>query len=550
MLKKISFLLLLTTLLGIFLPACKNETPELPQEEVTETKMPDLPLNDFKIIRSEEADDLFEKKFADMYLQMYKMGGFGLKYTDDHLMEGVDSDPNVPEILCGLTNRPESEEAVNSLPGYCDYSITLIGKKLCIAANTEESLEEAIAYLIANLKVEGETLYYTGGQYMCNREYPFSESVLKEYKIVFSALSARDAAVAKEISLWIARQTGVKPDTVSDIKPVSDKEIILGKTLRKNSLDPSDYDGNEYKIIMKGSNIFLASRKSAGYTAAIEKLGTLMKENKLSDGLSESGTFELNGLDGGRVMFIGNSFLYYGYCTTTKNKIVFGDKGYFYQVAKAMGDDVDVTSVTYGGAGLKSLYSTITSAHPNYYGKGEKTDSFYDQDFVVLQQEGSNASSTAEYAEKIMALFPPETKFAFFIHHHNAQNGHSNVINTAKKLQKEKGVLYISAGHLMYDIWKGNTKVPGATFEYNKNSFVVNHSDSHHPNYLNGYITALSCYYAMTQKTIVDCPHDFVRKTKEYYTKAESNYDKILESEPDMRGLKQLVEEYIDKYNK
>ncbi len=241
-----------------------------------------------------------------------------------------------------------------------------------------------------------------------------------------------------------------------------------------------------------------------------------------------------------KIMFVGNSFLYYGYCTTTKNKIVFDDRGYFHSVASALGDDFYVTSVTYGGRGFKQLYEILTE---------NAEERLFDQDFVILQQEGSNASSTLEYAEKIMALFPVSTRFGFFIHHHNAQNLHANVIGAAQKLRDERGVIYIPEGHLVYDIWSGKTCVPGATLKYDKNSFVVNHTDSHHPNYLNGYLTAICCYYALTGKAVSNCPHDFVRTTKEYYTKAESNFDLILSSEADMKGLKRLAEEYVDKYN-
>ncbi len=550
MLKRISLFLLLTMIVGMLLPACKNENaPETTTESVTEAKMPDLPLNDYKIIRSEESESSLKKLYDDLYIDIVKDGSFGIKYTDDHLIQGAEADPETPEILCGITNRPESTTAIEALPGYCDYSITLQGKKLCIAANTKESMEEAIAYFLTNITVKDETIYYTGGQYICNKTYPHSNSDLKNYKVVYSALSAKEAASAKSVALWIAKQTGVRVETISDLKAEGQKEIIVGKTTRKDSIDPSELSSDEYRIVMKNEKIYISSRKSAGYTAAIEKMESYMNENKLTNGIDTVGKFDIKNLDGARVMFVGNSFLYYGYCTTTKNKIVFDDQGYFHQVAESMGDDVDVTSVTFGGVGLKSLYSKLTSNYPNYYGKGEKMDAFYQQDYVILQQEGSNASSTAEYAEKIMELFPPETQFCFFIHHHNAQNNHTNVIKTAEKLRDEKGVIYISAGHLIYDVWKGKTKVPGATLTYNKNSFVVNHSDSHHPNYLNGYITALSCYYSITGNSIVDCSHSFVRKTMEYYTKAESNYDKILESDADMRGLKELVEQYADKYN-
>ena len=88
-------------------------------------------------------------------------------------------------------------------------------------------------------------------------------------------------------------------------------------------------------------------------------------------------------------------------------------------------------------------------------------------------------------------------------------------------------------------------------FDCSINSFCVNQpKDRHHPNYLNGYLTALTVYYAITGRSIVDCPSDFVKTDLCYYKDgATSNFPEILASPADMRGLKQLVEVYVDRYN-
>ncbi len=524
----------------------------LPETEPEITEMPDLALNGYAIIRSEDAKDDEIKIFAGLRSYFREKGGFDITISEDFLLPG--KDPGEKEIVCGLNNRPESNEALASIEGYYDYGIIPVGTKLCISAHTVEGLNEATEYLKENLRIEGETVYYTGGAFICRKDYPLADAKIgtvsvKDFKIIYASDNDREKNIAESLSLDFARLTGKKLDVVADSEPETANEIVIGSAKRVGAVDPTSLAKDGYTIAVKDGKLILSAGNNLGYDTVKSQTEALMTENKLAENFTESGKFEIKGLDGAKVMFVGNSFLYYGYCTTTKNKIVFDDRGYFYDVAKAMGDDVYVTAITYGGKGFKSLYDILVDNYPNYYGKGSRMDDFYNQDFVILQQEGSNASSTEEYAEKIMALFPPETRFAFFIHHHNAQNNHTNVIRAAEKLRNEKGVIYISAGHMMVDVWKGNVKVPGATLTYNKNSFVVNHSDSHHPNYLNGYLTALSCYYGLTGNSILDCPHDFVRTTMEYYTKATSNYDKILASEADMRGLKQLVEEYIDKYN-
>ncbi len=525
---------------------------ETPEPETTE--MPDLCLNGYTIIRAEKAPEDELELAISLRKTFRELGDFGIGIYDDFLRPGENVDPNALEIVVGVTNRPDSETACASLEGYYDYSVTLVGPKLYLSGNTVETLGEAVEYFKANLRVDGENVYYTGGICICRKDYPQAQMKLggtpiSDFSIVYASGNEREKDIAESFSLEIARLCGKKPAVIADSEPESANEIIIGSADRAAAVTPSSLEKNSYMISAKSGKLVLSAGNMLGYDTVKERMTALMTENKLANDLEEKGTFEIKGLDGAKVMFVGNSFLYYGYCTTTKNKIVFDDQGYFHDVAEKMGDDVYVTSVTYGGKGFKALYSILTDNYPNHYGKGDNMDDFYDQDFVILQQEGSNASSTLEYAEKIMDLFPPETRFAFFIHHHNAQNNHTNVINAAKKLRDEKGVIYISAGNMMYDVWTKKVSVPGATLSYNKNSFVVNHLDSHHPNYLNGYLTALSCYYALTGNSIIDCPHDFVRTTMEYYTKAKSNYDKILASEADMRGLKQLVEEYIDKYN-
>ncbi len=522
--------------------------------EPTETELPDICLNGYTLIRAERASEDEISVVSGFRSYLRELGDFDIAFNDDFLRKGTESDPTAPEIVFGLTTRPESQTALSALEGYYDWSVTLVGAKLCVSASTVETLAEAADYLKANTRAEGDKLYYTGKNYTCRKDYPLADAKLGEVKIadlgiVYASDSEREKNVAEALSLDIARLTGKKPALISDSEPESANEILLGSAKRASGVDPASLGRNDYIIAAKGGKLVISAGNTLGYETVRTRLETVMTENKLTEGFEEKGKFEIKGLDGAKVMFVGNSFLYYGYCTTTKNEIVFDDQGYFHEVAEKMGDDVYVTSVTYGGKGFKALYSILTENYPNYYGKGDNMDDFYNQDFVILQQEGSNASSTLEYAEKIMALFPPETRFGFFIHHHNAQNNHTNVLNAAKKLRDEKGVVYISAGHMMFEVWMNKAKVPGATLTYNKNSFVVNHSDSHHPNYLNGYLTALSCYYALTGNSIVDCPHDFVRTTMEYYTKARSNYDDILASEPDMKGLKQLVEQYIDKYN-
>ena len=69
-----------------------------------------------------------------------------------------------------------------------------------------------------------------------------------------------------------------------------------------------------------------------------------------SSGGSNSGSGSSSGtlnLDGKKILFIGNSFVYYGGAVEHGSQKK-ADKGWFYQICKANGDDVTVYDCTYG----------------------------------------------------------------------------------------------------------------------------------------------------------------------------------------------------------
>ena len=63
---------------------------------------------------------------------------------------------------------------------------------------------------------------------------------------------------------------------------------------------------------------------------------------------------QLRSLDGLSVLFIGNSFIYYGNCVTDKSRD--NDEGYFFQLARSNNERVRVYNYTYGGKNLKYIY--------------------------------------------------------------------------------------------------------------------------------------------------------------------------------------------------
>ena len=114
-------------------------------------------------------------------------------------------------------------------------------------------------------------------------------------------------------------------------------------------------------------------------------------------------------------------------------------------------------------------------------------------------------------------------------------------------------------GALVCDIINGDVKVPGATQEYNFNSFVISKSkeDGFHENMLAGYITALMTYCAITGESAQGQPWSFEDevgfdtaamdkyRAQYYLYNPETNFDAVLRSEADMKGIQQLMDQYL-----
>ena len=70
-------------------------------------------------------------------------------------------------------------------------------------------------------------------------------------------------------------------------------------------------------------------------------------------------------LNGKKVIFIGNSYVFYGNavirkgCDILTERERMNDKGYFYQLARSVGEEVSVTNWTFGGHALHHLFGGV-----------------------------------------------------------------------------------------------------------------------------------------------------------------------------------------------
>lgn len=284
-----------------------------------------------------------------------------------------------------------------------------------------------------------------------------------------------------------------------------------------------------------------------------------------------------NPLDGKKIIFIGNSFTYYGKAVIDKGWDVYegvqedrsNDKGYFYQLCKSNGAEVSVTNWTWGGHALSDTFSgeecTRDRACKGYVHLDYLTD--LDFDYVVMQQgSGDTGETILNYTKKIKDIFKavnPDVKFVYIVQSSTHFNDKTDVLNVTKEIEAD-GITVVDWGNLVYDIATGAVSVPGATESYNKNSFIIQKSasDGYHPNMLTGYITSLMAYCAITGESAVGQDYSFCNDSSinsafnfdkfisNYYTydNATTNFPEVFGSKADMKGIQKLVDKYlIDK---
>lgn len=598
MLKKL-LLITLAFLLVFSYCSCSNKTQDdtdAPDtEEATEGKetsgsaLPDgavLLSGDtrYRIVYPNDADPSTAKR---VYNKLKALDKNAVK--DDYYLLTTDETPedDTPEILVGLTNRTASTDAVNALETYLDYSITVQENKIVIAANTEDRLSDAVKYFIGEFeKAEDGSVYYPTSTLYVNTYDKYAYPALKiggadisGFSIIIPASATElEKTAANELKLWIAEQTGkllpVKPDS----EAATANEIIIGKANRDEcSVYTEEYQNNTfYSATLSGAKLLLFAKQNLSYTSVISALKAEVEKLKGDlSALNVKNSSET--MSNKKAIFIGNSFIYWGGCVTfitndEANDAIRaqgGDKGYFNEVCKANGVNIDVYNYTYGGQSLSWVYN-------NKLKNLDKT--FLDSiDYVFISEAGGADENFLTTVNSIISLFPNAEQTAYLCHEFAYRTDDTKAIDNLPALA-EKGVKIIAWGELVCDVYNGKVEVPGATLEYNRNSFVKHstgtmpenaavtslsgNGDSHHQNPLAGYITAQMCFSAISgvacegqtysfcsDKTIAP-QYDLQNFLECQYNNGQtSNFIEIFNSPADMLGLQKLMDSYLAKYN-
>lgn len=276
-------------------------------------------------------------------------------------------------------------------------------------------------------------------------------------------------------------------------------------------------------------------------------------------------------LDGKNFIICANSMVYYGglveYGAQGKE-----DKGMFYKMLERGGfKDFSVIDCTYGNHQLSDYTEAgCNTPHKDCPGvgvdllKGLDLKSF---DYVIISEAGNNNSNFFKDAMTLFGRFTavnPAVKLVYINHIYSVYKDHQNILSQLRKLH-DAGVTVINCGQLAYDIYTGAVKVSGGVITYKDRYTFCNHtgSDTHHPNPLMGYIMTRMLYSALSGDRVVDDGWlDLVKNCKyssspipydEYYSKyyttpAVVPYMTVLESEADMKGIQELIPNYIDKF--
>ena len=281
----------------------------------------------------------------------------------------------------------------------------------------------------------------------------------------------------------------------------------------------------------------------------------------------------LEALDGKNIIFVGNSYTHVG-------KVVFSvgnnnldqsmrenDRGYFYQLCKARGIDVSVTSWTFGAHDLTASLGHNCSQNTckNVDHLSHLTDPRFDYVALQLYIERAYTGDLNTHLQPLMDIFRqanPDVKFLLLIPHMAYDRNYAWVKDLAALELPD--VTVCNWGGMLYDIVRGKVQVPGATQPYSRPTFVVSRdeNDGHHQNLLVGYLTAAMVYSAITGESAVGLPYGFCDdltinpefnmeafKQKNYVYDTYTNFVEVYNSPADMNGLQQLIDQYLQTGN-
>ena len=208
--------------------------------------------------------------------------------SDDWINEALGYVAGEYEVLIGRTNREESELVYGNLRAD-DFAVTVVGKKIVIAAFTEAKLNEAIDYFKEKLAASNGSATFLAADAKISRAiYGISAITvngveLSNFKIVYKTGTV---AEMKNAALLLQEQLlalyGYSLKVVTDAASESAFEIVIGGTNRGDSQTKTEaLNSFDYSVTVNGGKIYLlpgANEKTP--TAAVEAFLSKLEEIK------------------------------------------------------------------------------------------------------------------------------------------------------------------------------------------------------------------------------------------------------------------------------
>ncbi|MBQ6872696.1 MAG: fibronectin type III domain-containing protein [Clostridia bacterium] len=273
-------------------------------------------------------------------------------------------------------------------------------------------------------------------------------------------------------------------------------------------------------------------------------------------------TDEIISLDGKTVMVIGNSMVYYGNCVISGDEKE-RDYGYLHQIIASGNEDATVLDYTFPGRTLEYIYENHLM--------GLEPDICNSVDFIVMSESTQDNPDLFSDCMQIIDLFPNAEESAFMCHPIMYEKELEGSLAGVRAL-RDAGVRIADWGKIVYDVYTGAVNVPFSLMKYDRCSFIKDNvgydngngyvggskeGDDKHPNPLSGYISALTVYTALTNRSALFADYSFCNDRdinkffyfdnfiKAHYNgDKDTNFDRIFASAPDMTGLQTLINRY------
>jgi len=208
--------------------------------------------------------------------------GAQIDFESDLLPRGMTPDSSAKEILIGLTNRPESSEAIDNTMKSGEYVICIKGNKLVIGGLDDLSTKNAVDYFITWIKSNKSLSYgMQNGTLTFSSENNYRKQATKmisaikingtdieKYQIVVPAGGHVEKYIAQMFADHVAMFEGTKLPVVTDAENSSAYEIRIGKTARTVTAPAV----GKYAIKVTGNILEAVSDTIFGYIEVLDVL--------------------------------------------------------------------------------------------------------------------------------------------------------------------------------------------------------------------------------------------------------------------------------------